>query len=100
MKPFKKCVAMLIVFAMLCSLACVCTLYAYPTHIHTENDAHCTLCNVAANGSTLLQSADALAVLFWLILGLVCLGTLYILRHHNKPRRVVTLVTLKAKLSW
>ena len=59
MRTLKKCVALLIVAAMLCSFGCVCTLYAYPGHTHTGHDTHCVLCTVAANISTLLQSARA-----------------------------------------
>lgn len=100
MRTLKKCVALLIVAAILCSFGCTFALYAYPGHTHADHDTHCVLCTVAANISSLLQSADALATLFVLILGLVCLGVLCALRPHGKLRHAQTPVTLKTKLSW
>ena len=100
MRTLKKCVALLIIAAILCSFGCTFALYAYPGHTHTGHDTHCVLCTVAANISTLLQSADALATLFVLILGLVCLGVLCTLLYRRKPRHAQTPVTLKTKLSW
>ena len=100
MRTLKKCVALLIIAALLCSFGCALVLYAYPAHTHTGHDTHCVLCNVAANLSTLLQSADALAALFVLLPGLVCLGVLCARLRGARLRHAQTPVTLKTKLSW
>ena len=101
MKKARMCVALLLVAAIVLSFACVLSLTAYPSHTHTGHDpAHCTLCTVAANAGSLLQTADALGWVFVLLLGLICLGVLFTRFPAGKPRHVVTPVTLKTKLSW
>ena len=47
-----------------------------------------------------VPDTDTPALLFVLILGLVCLGLLRALRREAESRQVVTPVTLKIKLSW
>ena len=100
-KRAKQCVVLLLVAAILLSFACVLSLSAFPGHTHTgHSPAHCTLCAVAANAGSLLQTADALGSVFVLLLGLICLGVLFARFTAGKPRHVVTPVTLKIKLSW
>ena len=100
MKKARTCVALLLVAAIVLSFACVCSLYAYPTHTHDGHSSHCVLCTVAERVGNLLHAADALGTLFVLLLGFVCLVVFLPPRAEGKPRRVVTPVTLKIKLSW
>ena len=100
MKKARTCVALLLVAAIVLSFACVCSLYAYPTHTHDGHSSHCVLCAVAERVGNLLHAADALGTLFVLLAGLVCLAVFLSPRVVEKPRRVVTPVTLKTKLSW
>ena len=100
MQKTRKLVALLVVLSILLSFGCVCLLYAYPTHTHDGHMTHCVLCSIASNVGNLIQSAQALASLFVLVLGLVCLGVLRALQRGAEIRHVVTPVTLKTKLSW
>ena len=100
MKKARTCVALLLVAAIVLSFACVCSLYAYPTHTHDNHSSHCVLCAVAERVGNLLHTADALGTLFVLLLGFVCLAVFLPPRVAGKPRHVVTPVTLKTKLSW
>jgi len=100
MKHKKRLLALLLVATLLLSFASVCLLAAYPSHTHAPHASHCVLCAIASNAGNLIRSLHALAALFWLSLGLICLGILRRRRITLRPRHVVTPVTLKTKLSW
>ncbi len=100
MRKGRKLVALLIIAAILLSFASVCLLSAYPNHTHADHASHCVLCAIASNADHLIRSVQALTTLFVLGLGLVCLGVLRARQKGPRPRRVMTPVTLKTKLSW
>lgn len=99
MKRLQRLVAVALILGLLLSLICVCTLYAYPTHTHESDAAHCVLCAIAAKAPTLLHTAHASVKAAALLLLLLLFAAVTLPVRMRQSEQRMTPITLKTKLT-
>ncbi len=99
MKKLKKLFALIIVVSMLCSLALVFSLSAYPQHSHLCPERGCAVCTVV-NFAQMLFKAMSLSAVFSVLIAIFCARRFVPLRRILTVKtQTETLVTLKTKIS-
>ena len=99
MKKLKKLFSLIIVVSMLCSLALVFSLSAYPQHSHLCPERGCVVCAVVNFAQTLFK-AMSLSAVFSVLIAIFCARRFVPLsRILPVKTQTETLVTLKTKIS-
>ena len=99
MKKLKKLFSLIIVVSMLCSLALVFSLSAYPQHSHLCPERGCVVC-AAVNFAQTLFKAMSLSAVFSVLIAIFCARRFVPLsRILPVKTQTETLVTLKTKIS-
>lgn len=99
MKKLKKLFSLIIVVSMLCSLALVFSLSAYPQHSHLCPERGCVVC-AAVNFAQTLFKAMSLSAVFSVLIAIFCARRFVPLsRILPVKTQTETPVTLKTKIS-